>query len=243
MVAFETFHGLAADGVANEEVYEVLDSLTDGDGSTAHFDFDEFTQNTNQACSAKANAYAGTFGGGGRPQAGPLQREASEVAPRGGEGQSRKQARRHRLGVPKHPLQRLHRGARASQHLYGTAADNRIAEMTNHGPGGWHATARSTGSAATPSSPTTTSICGWTTYDLPSSQYWWWPERDDAGRELDQAGLPCWGERTRSQPAAPAGPLAAIVGAVPGASSLVPSIGDIGAFEVAGEVPNLGPAD
>jgi zinc D-Ala-D-Ala carboxypeptidase len=244
VVAFETFHGLAADGIADEEVYEVLDSLTDGDGSTAHFDFDEFTQNTNQACSAKANAYAGTFGGG-------------MVAPRRALSNVKRlmwrlEAVRAKAGSKPVGINSGFRsiayndcigGARASQHLYGTAADNRIAERTNHRARRLARHSQIHGIGCYSRLPHNHFDLRMDNDDLPSSQFWWWPERDDAGRELDEAGVPCWGERTRTQPAAPAGLLAAILGAVPGAGSLVPSVGEIGAFEAAGEVPDLGSAD
>jgi zinc D-Ala-D-Ala carboxypeptidase len=242
--AFETFYELPVDGMADEAVFAVLDSLSDKDGSTEHFDYSEFTQNSNSSCSARANAYAGTLDGGMVSPARAVRnvkrlmwrleavRAKAGNEPVGINSGFRSVAYNDCIG-----------GARSSQHMYGTAVDNRIAERTNRRA---RRIARSS------------QIHGISCYsrlshnhfdlridnaDLPSSQFWWWPDRDAAGRELDEAGVPCWGEEPRKPPTGPAAVFAAVLRAVPGAGSLIPSPAEIEAFGSAGEPSDLGRVD
>jgi hypothetical protein len=242
--AFETFFDLPADGVADKAVFAVLDSLEDKDGSTKHFDFSEFTQNRNSSCSAQANAYAGTLDGGMVSPARAVRnvkrlmwrleavRAKAGGQPVGINSGFRSVAYNDCIG-----------GARSSQHMYGTAADNRIAERTNrrarrvarrsqiHGIGCYSRLSHNHFDLRLDNA------------DLPSSRFWWWPDRDSAGRELDEAGVPCWGEKPRTSPTGPAAVFAAVLRALPGAGSLIPSASELEAFEAAGEVEHLGDAD
>ena len=242
--ALETFFDLPADGVADDEVFAVLDSLADKDGSTVHFDFSEFTQNRNSSCSARANAYAGTLDGGLVSPARAIRnvkrlmwrleplRAKAGGKPVGINSGFRSVAYNDCIG-----------GARSSQHLYGTAADNRIAERTNrrarrvarrsqfHGIGCYSRLSHNHFDLRMDNE------------ELPSSQFWWWPDRDAAGRELDEAGVPCWGEKPRRPPTGPAAVFAAVLRAVPGAGSLIPSSAEVEAFGSAGEPSDLGRVD
>ena len=236
--AMQRHYGLVADGIAGRATRRVLRRLRDKDGSTAHFDWSEFHQNRNPSCSARANAYAGTFGGG-------------MVSPRKAKRNVRRlmwrlealraKSRNRAIGINSGfrsvPYNDCIGGARASQHIYGTAADNRVAEIGNrrsrkiakrsefHGIGCYsrlthnHFDIRIDNRA------------------LPSSRFWWWPERDRKGRDLDSAGRPCWGQRRRyaRSPAS----LASVRAGLPGAGSLVPSAAEVRAFAAAGEPDDL----
>lgn len=242
--AFQAFYGLTADGVAGEDTLAMLDSFEDSDGSTIHFDFSEFKQNTNSACSAKANAYAGTFGGGmvsattAKRNVKRLMWRLEAVRAKGG-GKSiginsgfRSVAYNDCIG-----------GARASQHMYGTAADNRMAETDNrlqrdlarvsqiHGIGCYRSLSHNHFDIRIENK------------HLPSSQFWWWPEQDGKGRDLDESDQPCYGEYDHTD--ADARPFAAPVdgsGRAIGGSA-VPSAAEVRAFEAAGEPSDLGAAD
>jgi zinc D-Ala-D-Ala carboxypeptidase len=242
--AFEAFFDLPVDGVADEDVFTVLDSLTDKDGSTEHFDFSEFTQNRSSSCSARANAYAGTLDGGMVSPKRALRNVKRLMW--------RLEAVRAKAGNEPVAINSGFRsvayndcigGARSSQHMYGTAADNRIAERTNrrarrvarhsqiHGIGCYSKLSHNHFDLRIDNA------------DLPSSRFWWWPDRDAAGRELDEAGVPCWGERPRTPPTGPAAVFAAVLRAVPGAGSLIPSAAEIEAFGSAGEPSDLDKVD
>jgi hypothetical protein len=195
LVAFQKFYELSADGTAGDDVYEVLDRLQSADGSTLHFDFAEFVQHRNPACSAKANAYAGTFGGGMASS----RRVRTNVRRLMWRLEAlRAKAGGHPIGINSGFRSVAYNdcigGASSSQHLYGTAADNRVAEISNrqaryvakgsqfHGVGCY---ARLTHNH----------------FDLridnqklPGAQFWWWPERDSSENDLDETGRPCWGE-------------------------------------------------
>jgi hypothetical protein len=82
--------------------------------------------------------------------------------------------------------------------------------------------------------------------DLPSSRFWWWPQQDPKGRDLDDAGRPCWGEKGTTAQAtngARFDVIRAVLRAVPGVGSLVPSPAEIAAFRAAGEAADLNGAD
>jgi zinc D-Ala-D-Ala carboxypeptidase len=246
--AFQKHYGLPADGVAGGDTRAVLARLTDRDGSTAHFDFSEFAQNANPSCSAAANAYAGTFGGG-------------MVSPR----RARRNVRRlmwrleavrakaggHAVGVNSGfrstAYNRCIGGAGASQHMYGTAADNRMAEVRNrrerrvarrselHGIG-CYSTLSHNHFDIRIDNP-----------DLPSSRFWWWPRKDRKGRDLDAEGKPCWGQRARGRqriaPTTTQSVLAEVGDARSGSGALVPSPAEIREFARAGEPAHLGRSD
>jgi zinc D-Ala-D-Ala carboxypeptidase len=194
--AFQRHYGLRTDGIAGSSTYAVLRRLGDPDGSTKHFDYSEFTQNHNAACSAQANAYAGSFGGGRTPRR-RVRRNVRRVmwrleavrakgksSPIGINSAFRSVAYNSCIG-----------GAGLSQHMYGTAVDNRMARVPNrrartiakrsefHGIGCYAALTHNHMDVRMDNS------------DVPGARAWWWPERDRRGRDLDANGRVCWGQR------------------------------------------------
>lgn len=238
---FERHYGIEGpNGVAGPATFRVFDRLADPDGSTRHFAWGEFTQHSNSGCSAQANAYAGTFNGG-RVSAKRTKRNVRRLM-------WRLEAVRAKAGGDPVGINSGFRsvsynscigGASASQHLYGTAADNRVAGISN-------AKARRIARRSQLSGISCYSNTTHNHFDirlenkhLPSAQTWWWPERDALGRELDESGRPCWGEVTGS-------PLAMAVAqdsGAPGTDSLVPDAAEVRAFEEAGEPADLEGSD
>jgi zinc D-Ala-D-Ala carboxypeptidase len=245
--AFEEFHGLSVDGVADPEVLELLDALEDKNGSTLHFDFSEFVQKTNSGCSAKANAYAGTFAGGMaapkqvRRNVKRLMWRLEAVRAKGGDGPIGINS-----GFRSLAYNQCIGGAAASQHLYGTAADNRVAGITNRRSRDLARRSQFGGIGCYSSTSHNHFDLRVENRDLPSSRFWWWPQQDRKGRDLDYAGLPCWGEKsTTAQATNGAGfdVIRAVLRAVPGVGSLVPTAAEIAAFRAAGEAADLNGAD
>ena len=193
--AFQEFFGLTPDGVAGPSTFAVIAGLEDDDGSTAHFDWDEFTQNTNPNCSAKANAYANTFKGGMVSPARAkknikrlMWRLEAMRAKAGGKSVAinsgfRSTAYNDCIG-----------GAGASQHMYGTAADNRMAEVTNRYERDLARRSQVYGIGCYSSTTHNHFDIRIENRDYPSGQFWWWPEQDEKGRDLADDGKPCWGE-------------------------------------------------
>ena len=238
---FEKHYGIAhPNGTAKGGTFKVLERLVDGDGSTEHFDWSEFQQHSNSGCSAQANAYAGTFNGG-KVSKNRTKRNVRRLM-------WRMEALRAKAGAKPIGINSGFRstsynvcigGASASQHLYGTAADNRVSGISNskartiarhsqfHGISCYSNTTHNHFDLRLENSA------------LPSAQVWWWPDRDALGRELDDFGRPCWGETGGSVGAS----LASVSRAVPGVGSLVPSTAEVRAFEEAGEPIDLGGAD
>jgi zinc D-Ala-D-Ala carboxypeptidase len=248
--AFKTFHGLPSTGVANRAVFRILEDLQDPNGSTQHFDFSEFTQNFNPMCGARANSYEGSFRGGMVATA-RVKRNVRRLM-------WRLEAVRAKVGHNPVGINSGYRsvpyndcigGARASQHMYGTAADNRVAEVSNrrarriakrsqvHGIGCYARLSHNHFDLRMDNR------------DLESSRAFWWPERDRLGRDLDESDRPCWGEVAHTSPGAAiaasttASVIGAVAAAVPGAGSIIPSAAEIEAFESAGEPGDLGEAD
>ncbi|HEX2236076.1 MAG TPA: D-Ala-D-Ala carboxypeptidase family metallohydrolase [Actinomycetota bacterium] len=241
VAAFQSRYGIAADGVAGRATMRVIARLTDDNGSTAHFDWSEFTQNRNPACSAQANAYAGTFGGG-RVAARRAKRNVRRLMWRLEAVRARG---RRPVGVNSGfrsvPYNDCIGGARASQHLFGTAADNRMAAVSNHRERRFARRSQFHGIGCYASLAHNHFDVRLDNRDLPGSRFWWWPERDRKGRDLDESGKPCWGERKRRS-GGRADP-AAVRAAVGGAGSLVPSVVEVRAFAAAGEPDRLGAPD
>jgi zinc D-Ala-D-Ala carboxypeptidase len=249
---FQEHYGLPADGSAGKRVFNKLEELTDKDGSTKHFDWSEFTQNRNPACSAKANAHAGTFGGGMvapvvvKRNVKLLMWRLEAIRAKGG-GQPvginsgfRSIAYNDCIG-----------GARESQHLYGTAADNRMAETHNHRE-------RTLAKRSQISGIGCYSDLSHNHFDVrvenqknEDAAFWWWPDRDKKGRDLDAGGSPCFGERRRARiafaritpPVTTPSVLTAIVRLIPGAGSRLPNATEIATFSTSGEVLDLGGRD
>lgn len=221
--AFQAAYGLDPDGTAGPTTFAVIDGLEDDDGSTLHFEWSEFWQNENSRCSAKANAYAGTFKGG-------------LVAPARAKKNIKRlmwrlEAIRAKAGGKTIAINSGFRstayndcigGAGASQHMYGTAADNRMMGVSNRIERDLARNSQVFGIGCY-------STLSHNHFDtriennaLPSSQFWWWPEQDDQGRDLADDSKPCWGEGTTKS-------------ASGGSAMLLPSQQLLQNFEAAGE--------
>ncbi|MDP9235695.1 MAG: D-Ala-D-Ala carboxypeptidase family metallohydrolase [Actinomycetota bacterium] len=233
--AFQSFYGLAADGVAGTDTYAVMSNMLDPDGSTVNFAWGEFKQNSSPSCSAKANAYAGTFDGGmGSPDRVKrhvrwLMWRLEALRAKGGG---------HTIGINSGfrsvDYNTCIGGAGGSQHMYGTAADQRMANVTNHSE-------RVLGEASDFSGIGCYSQLTHNHFDirlensdLPSSQFWWWPKENGRGQDLDDENKPCWGEGATASLPAP-----------PGSRSMpeVMTRAQVMAFAAAGETANLGTGD
>ena len=237
---FERHYGIdPANGAAGPKTFAVLERLADKDGSTRHFSWGEFTQHSNSGCSAQANAYAGTFNGG-RVSAKRTKRNVRRLMWR--LEAVRAKAGGDPVGINSGFRSAIYNscigGASASQHQYGTAADNRVAGISN-------AKARR---IARRSQVSGIGCYSNTTHnhfdlrienrDLPSAQTWWWPDKDSLGRELDDSGRPCWGESTGSR-----APVSSAGTSVLQEVSLIPSAAEVRAFEEAGEPADLAGSD
>ena len=195
--AFQTFYGLAADGVAGPSTFAVIDGLEDDDGSTLHFDWVEFKQNRNSNCSAKANAYAGTFRGG---MAAPLRTKKNVKKLMWRLEALRAKAGHKPVGINSGfrsvPYNDCIGGARVSQHMYGTAVDNRMAEVGNRAERDLAKATQFHGIGCYSSLSHNHFDIRLDNKDLEGARYWWWPKRDDSGRDLADDGKPCWGEKS-----------------------------------------------
>lgn len=254
---FRAHIGIKPRNRAGHRVFRALNRMTDKNGSTAHFDWSEFNQNYNSGCSAKANAYAHTLAGGmvsprrTKRNVRWLMWRLEAVRAKGGANP---------LGINSGfrsiPYNQCIGGASASQHLFGDAADNRLASTSNRKE-------RRLAKKSQISGIGCYSSLSHNHFDLrvhnkffPYGQFWWWPQRDGSGRDLDESGRPCWGERSRRGRAGRAGSagtssigsptstsLAQVARARPGAGSLVPSRLEVKTFAGAGEPDHLGAGD
>ena len=250
MKAFEAAQGRPVNGVASKPDLAVIMGLESPDGSTKHFDWSEFTQNRSSSCSAKANSHAGTFAGGMVPTR-RVKRNVKRLMWR--LEAVRKKGGSQPIGINSGFRSVAYNdcigGARASQHLYGTAADNRMANVDNRKVRRMAKGSQVHGISCYSSQSHNHFDLRIENPDLKSSRFWWWPESDSAGRHLADDGRPCWGERARAGARAfvsrttLATVMRAVEAAVPGAGSLVPSVAEIEAFKRAGEVDDLGGAD
>ena len=196
---FQAHYGLGADGVAGPSTFAALELLEDDDRSTAHFDFSEFWQNRNSACSKEANRYAGTFAGGKVPQH-TVKRNVKRMM-------WRLEALRAKLGDKPIAINSGFRsvaynkcinGATYSQHLYGTAVDLRVVEVDNRRG---RTVAKSTqvhGIGCYSSLSHNHFDLRMQNESLDGARFWWWPERDEHHRDLADDGLPCHGEISRT---------------------------------------------
>lgn len=231
---FQRHFGLKGDGVAGRATFRAFNRLTDNDGSTAHFDWSEFAQHRNPRCSAKANAHAGTFTGGlvarvrVRKKVRLLMWRLEALRAKAGNRPVGINS-----GFRSVPYNNCIGGASVSQHLYGTAADMRVAEITNrrtrvvarhsqfHGIACYrkqthnHLDTRMQNSA------------------YRGGRFWWWPERDGRGRELSEDGRPCWGQSNRGVAARRSSD----------GASRNPSAQEIAEFQRKGEVGDYGGVD
>ncbi|MGI8774690.1 MAG: D-Ala-D-Ala carboxypeptidase family metallohydrolase [Actinomycetota bacterium] len=200
--AFQRHYGLTVDGIAGPSVFDVLNSLEMDNGSTLNFAWKEFKQNYNSRCSGEANKYARTFKGGkvGRIQVRENVRRMmwrlEALRAKGGDNPIginsafRSVAYNACIG-----------GASLSQHMYGTAVDMKVANVTNR-------TSRDTAKGTQFHGISCYSSLSHNHLDLrldndqlPQAQFWWWPERDAKGRDLADDGKPCYGETAQEGPA------------------------------------------
>jgi hypothetical protein len=243
--AFQSFYGLTVDGVAGPEVFAVLDKLGDRDGSTAHFDYSEFVQNRNPACSAKANAYAGTFSGGmvasrkAKRNARHLMWRLEAVRAKG-----RSNSIGINSGFRSVAYNKCIGGAGLSQHLYGNAADNRMAKIDNRKERLIAERSDFSGVACYSAATHNHFDLRLENAALDSSRFWWWPDRNKKGQDLDENGRPCWGQSSLATASSPTNAVAlrttpAILTMVRDGSatagSLIPTAAEVQAFEAAGE--------
>jgi zinc D-Ala-D-Ala carboxypeptidase len=244
---FERRYGIPnPNGVASRKTFHKLNWLEERDGSTKHFDWSEFKQNLNQSCSSGANAYAGTFAGGmtsakrTRRHVKKLMWRLEAVRKKGGGNPMGINS-----GFRSVPYNNCIGGASASQHLYGTAADNRVAAISNSRARRIARRSQLSGIACYSNTTHNHFDIRLENRDFPSGQTWWWPRIDSRGRELDESGRPCWGESTGTAAAATSTPAVvdSVAEATPGIGSLVPSEAEVDAFEAAGEPDDLGTAD
>lgn len=223
-------------GAAGRETFSVLERLVDGDGSTKHFDWSEFKQRSNSGCSAQANAYAGTFSGGRvskkrtRHNVRRLMWRLEALRAKSGGNPIGINS-----GFRSVPYNSCIGGASASQHLYGTAADNRVSGITNDKARRIARRSQFYGISCYSNTTHNHFDLRLENSDLPSAQVWYWPRVDSYGREVDDSGRPCWGESSATIAAATAD------GGV--SSGLVPSVSEVRAFEEAGEPDDLAGSD
>ena len=130
--AFEAAYGQPVNGIASKNDLQILMNLESPDHSTKHFEYSEFAQNSNASCGSKANSYAGSFAGGmsrakvAKRNARRLMWRLEAVRKKGGSTPIGINS-----GFRSVPYNDCIGGARASQHLFGTAADNRMVGVDN----------------------------------------------------------------------------------------------------------------
>ena len=191
----QAHYGLTVDGVAGTSTFAQLDLLEDEDRSTAHFDFSEFWQNRNAACSREANRYAETFAGGKVPE-NIVKRNVKRMM-------WRLEALRVKLGDKPIAINSGFRsvaynkcigGAGYSQHMYGTAVDLRVVETSNRRSRTVAKSSQAHGIGCYSSLSHNHLDLRMQNEALAGARFWWWPERDEHGRDLADDGLPCYGE-------------------------------------------------
>ena len=246
--AFRRGYGLRPSRRAGRKALSVLEGLQDPDGSTAHFDFDEFVQNTSASCSRKANSSAGTFRGGAVP-ARVVKRNVRRMM-------WRLEAIRHKVGDKAIGINSAFRsvaynkcigGATGSQHMYGTAVDLRIVEVDNREARDVAKSSQVEGIGCYASLTHNHFDLRMENKALPGSRAWWWPEQDRKGRDLDEVGRRCWGqggtEIDRSSILDSQIVIAGFVVGREGTGSTRPSSAEVEVFETAGEQGDYQGAD
>lgn len=199
LIAFERSAGLPADGIADRAVYKALRALEDEDGSTAHFDWVEFQQHSSSQCPKRANRHAGTFGGGPIAEK-QVRKNVQRVM-------WRLEALRAKAGGAAIEITSGFRsvaynkcigGASESQHLYGTAADIRVAGTSNREARDLAKTSQFSGIGCYSDLSHNHLDLRVENGDL-DAMSWWWPEQDGKGRDLAYDGKPCLGEIKKSR--------------------------------------------
>ena len=198
--AFQTHYGLVPDGIAGPATFKALNTLEDPDRTTINFDFAEFWQNSSSSCSKEANSYAGTFKGGKVPE--------KEVKTNVRWMMWRLEALRAKLGDKPIAINSGFRsvayntcigGASMSQHMYGTAADLRVVEVSNRKARNYARGSQMHGIGCYSSLSHNHVDLRMQNEALEAAKFWWWPKRDEHGRDLASDGLPCWGEVKRGE--------------------------------------------
>lgn len=196
---FQRHYGLADDGIAGAAVFEVLDRLEQKNGSTLHFDYSEFWQNSSSSCSRKANRYADTFEGGVVP-AWKVKRNVKKLM-------WRLEAIRAKGGDQPIGINSAFRsvaynecigGASRSQHMYGTAVDTRMVGVSNRAQRDFARQSQLHGIGCYSSLSHNHLDLRLQNRAAPDARFWWWPRQDGAGRDLADDHLPCWGETKKS---------------------------------------------
>lgn len=253
MMAFEAGYGRPVNGIASKADLRILTNLQDGDGSTKHFDYSEFDQNRSSSCSSRANSYAGTFSGGMSPPQ-RVKRNVKRLMWR--LEAVRKKGGSKPIGINSGFRSASYNdcigGARASQHLYGTAADNRMVGVDNRTERNIAKRSQIHGIGCYSSLSHNHFDLRIENRDLQGGHFWWWPSKDRQGRELADDGRPCWGEKARGAASGARITLARTTNSavlhdvrlgVTGAGSLVPTLEEIELFETSGEAEDLGGLD
>ena len=195
VMAFERDAGLEPDGMADIDVFEALHHFEDRDGSTTNFDWAEFEQKSNPACSKRANRFAGSFEGGA-VSVRQVKRNVQMVM-------WRLEALRSKAGNKPIAItsgfrgtayNRCIGGATSSQHMYGTAADIRIVGVDNRSTRDLARTSQFSGVGCYSDLSHNHLDLRLENDALETSQFWWWPKQDEEGRDLAYDDKPCWGE-------------------------------------------------
>ena len=251
--AFEAAYGQPVNGVASKKDLQIIMSLESRDHSTKHFEFSEFAQNSNASCGSKANSYAGSFAGGmsrakiAKRNVRRLMWRLEAVRKKGGSKPIGINS-----GFRSVPYNDCIGGARASQRLFGTAADNRMVGIDNRKERNLAKRSQVHGIGCYSSQSHNHFDLRIDNKDMGAGHFWWWPKRDSRGRDLADDGKPCWGEKSHRTARGTGQPLSRtttalilreVTQAVPGAGSLLPSFAEVEAFEQAGEVADLSGAD
>lgn len=219
---FQKHYGLQVDGIAGPAVFKVLDKLEDSDGSTAHFDYTEFWQKKSSGCSKKANSYAGTFGGG-EVSATQVKRNVTKlmwrleaVRAKGGDN-----AIGINSGFRSVSYNDCLGGASLSQHMYGTAADTKMAGVSNRRQRDIARGSQTHGIGCYSTLSHNHLDLRIQNHVLAAIATWWWPRQDQWNRDLADDGRPCVGEKK----------------IVARAAAPVPTVAEVEQWEAAGEVP------
>jgi zinc D-Ala-D-Ala carboxypeptidase len=240
---FKRHYGIPVSNSAGGRVYRKLARLEDANRSTRHFDYSEFTQNRNPRCSRKANWFAETFRGGPisaravKRNVTRLMWRLEALRAKGGD---------HAIGVNSGfrsiPYNRCISGARKSQHLYGTAADLRMANTGNRVVRNMAKASQVHGIGCYAHQSHNHLDLRIHNRHVEETREWWWPKRDSFGRDLDEADRPCWGEVKRTESTSVSG---ASLGPTVGVftygldDAVLPSEQDLARFAEAGEPPDL----
>jgi uncharacterized protein YcbK (DUF882 family) len=196
--AFQRHYGLTVDGIAGPQTFKKISTLQNGDGSTAHFDWFEFVQKSNDQCAQGADSFAGSFRGG-RVGKRRVKHNLARWMWRLEAIRAKSGDRRITItsGFRSIPYNRCIGGARLSQHLYGMAVDINIAGLGAHRERTIARRSQVHGIACYSTEHHNHLDLRIENARLPAYRQWWWPERDHQGRDLTDDGRPCRGEHPR----------------------------------------------